>query len=99
MNWRETHHGYYGLAILALAIWGLVAVPAWPWRLLYAPLALVGAWLLGDDVYQHVRELRQASYRSSLHRWFYRQPFARWPIVRRLNAWLDHLFGKAPADS
>ena len=95
MNWRGVHHGYYGLALLVIAGWAALAAHSWPGRTVYASLALLGAWVLGDDVYQHLRESRQPGYQSSLHRWFYRQPFASWPIVQRLNRWLDRLLGAA----
>jgi len=95
MNWRGVHHGYYGLALFLIAGWAALASYGWPGRVVYTALALLGAWVLGDDVYQHIREAHQPGYQSSLHRWFYRQPCARWPIVQRLNRWLDRLLGAA----
>jgi thiol:disulfide interchange protein len=84
----EPHHGYYGAALLAMAGWAALAVHHWPWRLVYGALAVLGAWVLADDIYQHVRQTRQTGYASSIHRWYVRTLY-RLAWVRRLNAWLD----------
>jgi hypothetical protein len=89
-NWREPHHGYYGAALLALALWAAAAVHHWPWRVVYGALAVLGAWVLADDIYQHLRQAWQPGYDSSVHRWYVRTLY-RWAWVRRLNAWLDGL--------
>jgi hypothetical protein len=90
-NVREAHHLYWGVGLIALgaALW--LALP-WPWCLLAVPIVLVGSWCAVDDIYQHVRQLWQPDYQSSLHRWFVRELYPN-PIVRKLNIWLDHLFG------
>ena len=93
MNWRSWHHGYYGLALFLVAGWLAVTLPTWPWRTVYGALALLGAWAICDDLYQHIRQTWQPDYLSSLHRWFYRQPCAQWGWVKRLNRWLDEKFG------
>jgi hypothetical protein len=92
MNLRGTHHGYYGLAMMAAGtgLWALTAT--WWLRLLAAAWCLIGLWVLGDDVYQHVRQLWQPDYESSLHRWYVRVLWGN-PLVQRLNRWLDRLLG------
>ena len=77
-NWRETHHGYYGLVLIALSfLWG----GAWLW--------VPGAILMIDDVAQHSFGLTP----SPIHVLYvkYLWPI---PVVQRLNRWLDNLFGK-----
>lgn len=92
MNLRGTHHGYYGLVMMAAGTgtWALTAT--WWIRILAAALCFAGLWVLGDDVYQHVRQLWQPDYTSAIHRWYARTVW-RWRWVQALNRWADRLFG------
>jgi hypothetical protein len=77
-NWRETHHGYYGVALVLLG-WGL---GAW-W--LWAP----GLVLVADDFAQHFLGIGE----SPIHRLYVRYLWPI-PIVQRLNRWLDKVCGR-----
>lgn len=74
-NWREAHHGYYGVVLILLG-WGLGS--AWLW--------VPGVVLLSDDVAQHFLGLDP----SPIHRLYVRYLWPI-PIVQRLNRWLDRL--------
>ena len=82
LRWTKgVHHAYYGLGLLALALY----FNSWT-------LYVIGAWLLVDDVYQHRRQVKEPSYHSPIHRWtagLYKYKFIRL-VERRLN----QLFGK-----
>ena len=74
--WRETHHAYYGIALVGVGcFWG-----GW-W--LIAP----GLVLVADDVAQHFFGVDP----SPIHRLYVRYLWPL-PVVQRLNRWLDGLF-------
>jgi len=71
----ESHHLYYGIAlILASFLWGGV----WLW--------LPGALLVLDDLLQHFCGVDP----SPIHRLYVRYLWPI-PFVQRLNRWLDHV--------
>jgi len=76
-NWRETHHGYYGLALIALSfLWG-------GWWLRVPGLVLA----VEDFLWQH------ALGKPSIIHWAYVKYLWPIPVVQRLNRWLDNLMG------
>jgi len=86
---RGIHHAYYGLGLLALALYGGIK---WDSPMLVWGLYGIGAILLVDDVYQHRRQVREPKYQSPVHRWtafLYKYKF-----IRRLERRLNSLFGK-----
>ena len=89
-NWKEVHHLYYGIVLLIVGavLWHLLS--GW-WLLVTAPCFVFGVWFSGDDLYQHVRQIKQPEYASSLHRWFVRELYPN-PIIRKINVWLDKVF-------
>ena len=89
-NWKEVHHLYYGviLIILGIILWCLLSGL---WTLITFPFFFFGVWFAADDIYQHVRQIWQPEYQSSLHRWFVRELYPN-PIIRKLNIWLDKIF-------
>lgn len=68
--WREIHHLYYGLAVVAVATW--LDWPQW--------VAFVGLVVMADDAAQHVVQIWTPEWRSPLHRAYRRllyEPFTR----------------------
>lgn len=69
LNWFELHHGYYGIALVLIAlvmafmseIWGFYSE---------AYVFAVGVYLLIDDIYQHHRQVDEPSYHSPVHNAF-----------------------------
>lgn len=82
---RAWHHGYLGILIIALGLW-----LHWPWWVIAK-----GATLLLDDLLQHTVQIitKNPNWQSPLKR-LYGWVYARVPLVRRVNAWLDSLFGR-----
>ena len=78
----ETHHGYYGLILIGLSY----LFSSW---LLYG----IGAVLLIDDTYQHIRQEYDEDYYSPIHR-IYIELLWRFEFIRELNRKLDKLMGK-----
>ena len=76
----ETHHGYYGLVLLGLAY----IFSSW-W--LYG----IGALLLIDDAYQHLRQEHDPDYHSPIHQ-LYVELLWRFEFIRKLNRFFDRLF-------
>ena len=79
---RQWHHGYLGIA---LCIVGSLAN-----RTLFVVLGFI---LVIDDVLEHtVQYFTQTEWQSPLRR-LYGLVYARSAVVRRVNGWLDRLFG------
>ena len=91
-NWRETHHLYYGviLTIIGLVLFHILSGC---WTLISFPFLVLGIWCAGDDIYQHIRQITEPEFQSSIHRWFVRKLYPN-PIIRKLNVWLDNFFKK-----
>jgi len=77
----ETHHGYYGLILIALSYF----LSSW---VLYG----IGAVLLVDDAYQHLRQEHDPTYYSPIHR-LYVELLWQFEFIRKLNRFFDRLFG------
>ncbi len=78
-SWRETHHAYYGAA---LVLFGALLGGGWGWA-----CAGVGLVLVVDDLAQHFLGLDPSPIHLAYERWLY--PL---PVVQRLNRWVDRLF-------
>lgn len=81
---RAWHHGYLGILIAGLGL----ALHWSKW------IVAVGLVILLDDIVEHSVQLitHNTGWQSPLKRlygWFY----VRVPLLRRVNAWLDSLFG------
>ena len=86
---KGVHHLYYGLALLALALYGGIK---WDLPLLVWGLYGIGVYLTLDDLYQHHRQVRDPYYRSPVHNLVhYLDKLGPW--TRRLEAWANKLFG------
>jgi len=72
LGWCERHHGYYGLILIALSSWLMIATDVWQGVLMGAILFGLGMWCLIDDIYQHHRQVKERSplYYSPLHNAF-----------------------------
>jgi hypothetical protein len=78
LRWKQWHHEYLGVLLLAIALALRSTVLAW-----------VGAACMADDGIQHAVQRATGHHEFSfiLHR-LYGLAW-RVPLVRRLNAWLD----------
>ena len=74
LKWLQGHHLYIGIGIMILALYT-------PFPL---PIALLGAYISGDDVFQHHRQVKEPSYHSPLHR-FYGKYIYKYRIIQYLN--------------
>jgi|APSaa5957512622_1039677.scaffolds.fasta_scaffold111191_3 hypothetical protein len=85
LNWRETHHGYYGAFLMLIS-------PLCPYT---AVILAIGLYLLGDDTFQHHVQVKEYSpcYHSPVHRFIYdylKLYDRAW--FRALNKFVDWLF-------
>jgi hypothetical protein len=82
IKWAEAHHLYIGLLLF---IGGPVGVVLGLDEMLGFIIAMLGFWLIMDDLYQHWRQMFQPGYRSWCHRlfqWLWRNTLGRfitWP--------------------
>jgi len=86
----EAHHFYWGWLLL-LIFFVLIFVewiPVW--------FLIVGFYLSGimviDDIIQHIRQRKDKTYRSPLHK-LYGKYLYKIGWIRKLNVWVDKLFG------
>ncbi len=83
---NELHHLYLGLLLI------LATLPLGGWR--WIATLWIGALLMADDAYEHLRQAVEPAFQSPLH-----QLFAKylWPLapVQWLAAQLNRLFGKS----
>ena len=71
-NWRESHHLYWGaLVVVAGVLMQRYQLPPSDLGIL---VALIGAYLMADDLYQHWRQIKQPEYRSPV-----------WKLWARIN--------------
>ena len=86
-NPYETHHGYYGIALMLLA-WVLSSYTTWSlW------MYMAGVVLFLDDLYQHIRQGREPEYHSPIHQ-IYGKYIYKFKTVQKLNRFFDRLFRK-----
>lgn len=86
LNWRQAHHGYWGLA---LVLAGFACVLAgWYW--LGVAMMAAGNVVLADDTVQHAvqRFGERPEWKSPGHR-AYGWAWRRWAWVRAVNEWAD----------
>ena len=78
---KGVHHYYIGevLTILGM-IYG-----NWP-------LFIIGLLIRFDDFWQHLNQIDNRDYRSFLSR-LYEKTLWKIPIIQKLNAWVDKIFG------
>ena len=89
----ETHHGYYGLALMVWGAWWMLLANWWG-----IPIFTLGAYLLWDDfILQHHRQVFEFNpcYHSPVHRFIYdylKLYDRAW--YRALNKFADWLFAR-----
>lgn len=100
LNWFETHHGYYGLVMIAL---GVPCVANWLTHpllhfagIFLGILLIAVGWILFHDDFidQHHRQVMEYDplYHSEIHVW-YRETLYQYAIIKKLNIWADKIFG------
>ena len=88
LKWAETHHGYYGIALMVWSAGWLLP------GIFGAIVFLIGLYLFLDDVYQHHRQVEDPKYHSPVHVFIYDVlHLYDNPVFRWLNKMLDKLFG------
>ncbi len=82
---RELHHCYLGLLLI------VATLPLGGWR--WIATLWVGAAVMADDAYEHLRQVVEPAFQSPLHRLFARYL---WPLapIRWLAGVGNRLFGK-----
>lgn len=53
-------------------------------------IILIGLWIAIDDIYQHLRQRKEPSYTSPLHRWYIKNLY-HYKWVRAINDWFDRM--------
>ena len=89
LKWAETHHGYYGICLMA-STFIFTFTPFWSTFIL-----ILGLYLLADDTWQHARQVKEFNpcYHSPVHRFIYdylKLYDRAW--FRALNKFADWLF-------
>lgn len=95
--WRETHHGYYGMALMLYGLYLLI------WGGSVATIAggivfLFGAYLFWDDfILQHHRQVTEFNpcYHSPVHNWYVNNLYG-FGIIKLLNKIIDKFFALSP---
>lgn len=82
LNLAETHHGYYGIALMITGAF----VPV-----IGSALIAFGFYLLADDIYQHHRQAYDRDYHSPVHRWYVDELYT-FGWIKKLNMLLDDIF-------
>ncbi len=84
------HHGYLGLLILYIGFVMIWFADHW-----FCPVltGTAGLFIFIDDFYQHIKGRSHPDYKSPLHR-LYGLVYCRVKWLRRLNAFVDSIFGK-----
>src|ERR1041384_3898410 len=82
---NELHHAYLGLLLI------VATVPLGSWR--WIATLWVGALVMAEDACEHLRTVVEPTFESPLHQ-VYGFFYARFAIVRIVQAWLDRRFGK-----
>ena len=95
MDYKEWHHAYLGmlLSFLGLLV-SFLSLFISNWLLIPGILFfLTGNYLYIDDYYQHWRQKKDPTYQSPLHK-LNSILSKKYPIISKLNVWMNKLFGK-----
>ena len=65
-NPREAHHLYWGLICVFVALVASFFAPLWAFWIIW-PVYIIGVLMILDDLYQHMRQVKEPDYHSPIH--------------------------------